>query len=1106
MMCGAPLAGSALRQEERKVVTILFADLVGFTSRSERMDVEDVRGTLVPFHQLLRRELERFGGTVEKFIGDAVMALFGAPVAHEDDSERAVRAALSIQEAVARLRESDPALDLHVRIGVNTGEALVALGANPQAGEGMASGDVVNTAARLQSAAPVDGVLVGEGTYWATDRAIRYEPAEPVVAKGKSEPVPAWLAVEPRSLLPEQTRVAGLPLVGRDEELRLVVSAFARSRREPSCQLVTVVGAPGIGKTRLVEELLSHVEALPELVWWRRGRSLAYGEGVAFWALGEMVKAQAGILESDSVEEAGRKLDAAVAALVESERDQAWVARHLRPLVGLAADAAGTGEGDRGEAFAAWRRFFEALAEGGATVLVFEDAHWADDALLDFIDLLADRAGSVPLLIVCTARPELLARRPHWGGGKINSQTINLTPLSNGDTARLVGVLLEQALLPADTQQALLERAQGNPLYAQEYVRMLRDRGLLVRDGAGWRLTGTPEGLPESVQAIIAARLDALTAEEKQLLWDAAVVGKTAWVGAVCALCERSRWQAEELVYALERKQLVQRARRSSIHDELEFSFSHAFTHEVAYAQIPRRQRAAKHERTAGWIEQLAADRDDKAELVAHHYLTALAIMRQTGDDATALSAKAVDAVIAAGRQAHALNAYQAAAEYLTAALGLLSDTDERRADVLLELARARYSAGGADEVTLLAARDSQVAAEHWEGAAWAEVLLGMWAEEALGDGARADEHYTAAAEYTSRIAYAPVTSLVTTLQMFRFVKKGQPARAVEMADAAVARATNAADDVGRGVLLNMRGVAKWTSGDDDGSADIETAADILEGVAHPKAVGAYSNLGEVYLAQGLLEECFGAHEHLAALASRFGDAQSVASSDMERADVLYHRGEWERALSLTRPYVDDSIRSYAAWCRTSRGWINLARADAKTAVADAEIQIDYATTSGNDELLLHGLALQTLALRATRTAHSATVAWNRFVERLSAENRFPSLAPLLARLALAAADERERDHILAALNVLPHRSRWHAAIAANLEQRHADATKLYEDIGSKPLAALAHMQAAQQLRQQGREAEAVAHAQNALSFWRSVGATLYMRECQALLARAASA
>ncbi len=326
------------------------------------------------------------------------------------------------------------------------------------------------------------------GTYRATRRAITYELHEPIAAKGKAEPVEVWVAQAPRSIVPEQQRDQ-LPIVGRDAETDALRDAFERCRQAPSAQLVSIIGEPGIGKTRLVEELYAYIAELPELIIWRRGRSLAYGEGIAFWALGEMVKAQAGILESDSADLAGRKLVEAIDALGLQERDREWVTRHLGPLVGLEA-AASAGDGSRVEAFAAWRRFLEALAATGPMVLIFEDIHWADDALLDFIALLVERAGAVPMLIVCTARPELLVRRAGWAGGATNPNTLSLTPLSDEDTARLVGGLLEQALLPAGVQQRLLEQASGNPLYAQEYVRMLQDRSLLVHGEAGWKLTG----------------------------------------------------------------------------------------------------------------------------------------------------------------------------------------------------------------------------------------------------------------------------------------------------------------------------------------------------------------------------------------------------------------------------------------------------------------------------------------------------------------------------------------------------------------------------------------------------------------------------------------
>src|SRR5205085_1473018 len=340
-----------------------------------------------------------------------------------------------------------------------------ALDASPAEGEGVASGDVVNTGARLQSAAPVNGILADETTYRATRRAIEYRDAPAVDAKGKSEPVRVWEVVAARSRFGvDVTHHARAELVGRERELDVLRDAFERARHERNPQLVTLVAVPGMGKSRLVYELSQIVDTDPELITWRQGRCLAYGDGVAFWALAEVVKAQAGISERDSEQEAAKKLHSAVDDAVADPSDARWVESHLRPLVGLEADT-GLGGDRRGEAFAAWRRFLEALAEQRPLVLVLEDLHWADEGLLDFVDELIDWLSGVPLLVVCSARPELLERRPGWGGGKLNASTLGLSPLSQEQTALLISHVLERALLPAEIQQALLERAEGNPLY-----------------------------------------------------------------------------------------------------------------------------------------------------------------------------------------------------------------------------------------------------------------------------------------------------------------------------------------------------------------------------------------------------------------------------------------------------------------------------------------------------------------------------------------------------------------------------------------------------------------------------------------------------------------
>jgi class 3 adenylate cyclase/tetratricopeptide (TPR) repeat protein len=677
--CGAALAAAGpLAREERRVVTVLFADLVGFTSRAEQLDPEDVRAVLSPFYARLRAELERFGGSVEKFIGDAVMALFGAPVAHEDDPERAVRAALAIRDWV---REQE---HIQVRVAVNTGEALVVLGAPP--GQGMAAGDVVNTAARLQAAAPVNGILAGERTFRETRAVIEYRPVPPVAAKGKRDPVPAWAAVAARARLGvDVAHEAKTVLVGRG--------------RERAPQLVTLVGVPGIGKSRLVFELWQVAEVEPVLIGWRQGRSLPYGEGVSFWALAEMVKAQAGILEDDTAEEARGKLAAMTGQVLGGTAQAEWVRRHLGALAGLVEHAALGG--DRGEAFAAWRQFFEALAEARPLVLVFEDLHWADDGLLDFVDYLAEWAGGVPLLVVGTARPELLARRPGWGGGKPNAVTLSLAPLSDADTARMIGLLRGRAVLDAGQQAMLLAQAGGNPLYAEQYVQMLAEQG-----------PGRELPVPDSVQRIIAARLDLLAAADKRLLQDAAVIGTVFWPEAVLALGGApGRGELEGQLHELERRQFVRRDRASSVAGQAQYAFTHVLVRDVAYGQIPRAARAGKHPAAAGWIESMGRP-DDHAEMLAHHYQAALALARAAGRDTAELAPRTRAALQAAGDRALALNVLVAAAGYYRAALALWpQDAHQQRAGLLRMLGIVLYEAGDLEQAQAVLADGAAAAA-----------------------------------------------------------------------------------------------------------------------------------------------------------------------------------------------------------------------------------------------------------------------------------------------------------------------------------------------------------------------------------------------------------
>ena len=692
--CGAPLgAADGPAGEERKLVTVLFCDLVGFTARSDRADPEDVGAMLRPYHRRFRAEIHRFGGTLDKLIGDGVMAVFGVPLAHEDDPERAVRCALRMLTAIDELNQAHPTLDLAVRIGIATGEALVAL--NPAEGAEGVVGDVVNTASRLQGVAPVGGIVVEEGTWRATRALFDHQALAPVRVKGKAEPVAIWrvAAARSRTGLDAGSRPT-TPFVGRAHELELLRQLYRRVVHERSVQLVTIVGEPGVGKSRLVGELAAFVDARPELVDWRQGRCLPYGDGITFWALGEIVKAQADILESDGPAVVAAKLEGTLAALFDDPSQRAWCKARLAPLVGLAtAEAAAV---EQSESFSAWRQLIEAIAASHPLVLVVEDLHWADPALLEFVRHLVDWAGDdAALLVVATARPELLERHPGWGGGMRNSATVSLPPLTDEETARLVAALLGLPLLPAEVQAVLLERAGGNPLYAEELVRLLRDRGLLSGEG---RLRAAGElPLPATLQALIAARLDALTPERKALLQDAAVAGKVFWSGALAAMGGSGEAEVRAALRELQRTELIRAVKVSSVERQAEYSFWHALVRDVAYAQIPRGGRARRHRAVADWLQELAGDRAaDRAELIAYHYTQALALTHSAGgapEQVAELEESARRFLALAGDRAVELDPARARTLY-DQVLELAPADDPDRPRLLVKAASAAFQAG----------------------------------------------------------------------------------------------------------------------------------------------------------------------------------------------------------------------------------------------------------------------------------------------------------------------------------------------------------------------------------------------------------------------------
>jgi class 3 adenylate cyclase/tetratricopeptide (TPR) repeat protein len=1094
--CGAALEGAATAapaREERKVVTVLFCDLVGFTARAEQLDPEDVRRVLSPFYASLRAELERFGGTVEKFIGDAVMALFGAPVAHEDDPERAVRAALAIREAVAGLNEENPGLDLQVRIAVNTGEAVITLGASPSEGEGMAAGDVVNSAARMQTAAPVGGILVGETTYRATRQAIEYRDAEPIVAKGKAEPVPVWEAVAARWRFGvDVAQLGGSELVGRGEELDLLRDALNRARRERAAQLVTLVGEPGIGKSRLVFELFKYVDAEPEtLTYWRQGRSLPYGDGVTFWALSEMVKSHAGILETDSAEAAEAKLRQAVTEAIADPVDVDWLFGHLRPLVGLGGDVELSAD-SRAEIFAAWRKFFEAIAEKRPLVLVFEDLQWADEGLLDFVDHLVEWASGVPLLCVCTTRPELLERRPDWGGGKRNATTVSLSPLSDNETARLVHALLGSSVLPAELQSTLLARASGNPLYAEEFARLVEERR-----GADGELP-----LPESIQGIIAARIDALPAEEKQALQDAAVVGKVVWVGTVAALEALPRWTVEERLHALERKEFVRREQRSTVEAETEYAFRHVLVRDVAYGQISRSARAEKHRLVAEWIESLGERTEDRAEMLAYHYLSALEFARASGQATEALAGPARIALKEAGDRAWALVALPAAKRFYAAAFELWPPEEPGRADLLYRYGRAlRFTEGRGDE-ELAEARDGLLAAGDRKTAAEAEALRARLSWD-RGRTTEALERIERASALVRDAALSKAKTHVLAERARLTLFAGRYQEAIDIGREALAMAEALDDKEQQSELLNTIGVARNAGDESDLGAveDLERSLALARQAAAPDTLGrALYNLAQIRMITRGLEGVQALYDDAAESNERYGIEATKRWFRGGYPAYLCLVGRWDEAFRLADEFIAEveagSPHYQEADCRLTRGTIRLARGDVSGALEDAIKGANFARAA-KDLQLVHpnlGFSARVHAVAGERAAAEA------LAEEVLATA--PMIGIYATELAWAMRELGRGDEFVERA-FAPQSSEhgpapWRAAALAVAAGDLERAASLYDEIGARSHWAYARLAAAEERGIGGAELE------RALAFFRDMGATAYLERGEALLAKTA--
>lgn len=702
--CGTNLAGAAdspARDEqtpdplgdsgERRLVSVVFADLVGYTSLSERRDPEDVRSMLTRYYDRCREIIDRYGGTTDKFIGDAVMGVWGAAGAHEDDAERATRAALELVDMVDGLGAEIGIEELSARAGVLSGEASVGSGGNLH---GLVVGDLVNTASRLQSIAPPGGVYVGGSTRDLVGAVIEFEAVGEQTVKGKEIPVSVFQA---KRVLALSTRRKGGdlpdgPFVGRDDELRLLKDQLHATGREARARMVTVIGEGGIGKTRLSQELLRYVDGIKEPVYYHNGRSPSYGDGVTFWALGEMIRQRAGILEGEEPAKSRIKLRTIVSEFAPSEEDQRWIEPRLAALIGLT----DMPPGDRSELFAALRSFFHAISDRGTVLMVFEDLHWADAGMLDFIEELVERTTGHPILVLCLARPELLDRRPDWAASRKRTLAMHLSRLDEDSMRRLVAGLAPG--LPTEMIERIAERTAGVPLHAVEFVRMLLNTGELVRDGDGFRFVGSTAELavPDTVNAMISARLDRLEPFALDVIKDASVLGLAFNLAHLARVRGVEPADLEGRLRELVRREIFELDEDPRSPERGQYRFVQGLIREVAYGRLSRQERVERHLEAARLLE--AADDPELAMVIASHYASAV----EADPSNEELVQRARGAVIDAARRAESLRSDAQAATLYERAAGMTAEA-RARAELKLESARCLGATAREDRAVELA-------------------------------------------------------------------------------------------------------------------------------------------------------------------------------------------------------------------------------------------------------------------------------------------------------------------------------------------------------------------------------------------------------------------
>src|SRR4051812_37678857 len=975
-----PRVPNSALPEERRWVTVLFADISGYTAMAERMDAELVKSMVDRCLRRLGGEVERFGGTVDKYIGDNVMAIFGAPVAHEDDAERAVRAALAMQEAIV---EIDP--ELQLRVGVNTGDVLA--GSVAESGYTVI-GDTVNVAARLQAAAEVGSVTVGQRTMRATRDAIEYRALEPLELKGKSEPVPAWEALGPVTATPRRlTREhAVAPFVGRTHELELLDSLYGRVVREGRAHLVTVIGQAGVGKSRLLREVDARLAAKDPAPAIRVGHCLPYGSGVVYWALGEIVRSEASIVDNDSADDAWRKLCRYVEDLrdepatepgIQSQRMAALIGRLIgidSPPEAMESEAQDP-ERLREAFFSAVRFGIEARAQRTATVLVFEDIHWADHGMLDLIEHLA-RWVRAPLLILCLARDEVLERRPDWGSGRRDATSIFLEPLTSDESRELVS-----ALMPADQDvgavvQLVAQRAGGNPFFAEEMVRRLSEEG-----------TDTAATLPDTVHALLAARLDSLDPIERVVVQQAAVVGQTFWEGTLVSVAEEAGADLPEVLASLHDKDILMPlpAPGGALGDEREMTFKHVLIRDVAYGMLPKAVRCRKHFQIGNFLEERAGDRaDEVANLLAEHYWRSAVLGDEAGlntDELAPVHRKALHFLEVAGDAAASLFSNAEAVDRYAAARGIRCPHDpaavarigEKQGDVALRM-------GHVDEAIEVWSEclEYQRAQEELErvGDLHRKIGAALWHK---GETRQAIEHYQKGINLLKD--GPPCLELVRLYEEAAslYMHTGDNMLAIYAAEKALRLAERLGETRAASRAHGIFGRVFGRIGDTAKAREnLEKSVDLARGSDHAETIRALLTLGyHLEVSEADYEGAEKAYSEGQKLAERTGDLPSLVELHSALAQIAAYRGDWTAAARSTEASVEVAEReglvgklSFPYGLRGLLRWRDGALEEAERAFRRAQ---ELAEQVGWSEIQFSALFGLALVLR-DRGDHSAAV------------------------------------------------------------------------------------------------------------------------------------